>query len=186
MTRLGPIFLISGTPGAGKSTVAKTLVRRFTYGLHVPVDDLREFVVSGLAGPVPAWTEETGRQFRLARHAACDLARRYAAAGFAVAIADVVGLEARDIFDADLERHAFHKVVLRPPLEVALKRNRERKNKPFDTSILETAIRQTYTFQQPLERAEDWLVVDSNDLSIEQTVDAILERLELTPHGDAR
>ena len=48
-----PIFLLSGTPGAGKSSVATALMQHFEFGLHIPVDDLREWVVSGLADPVP-------------------------------------------------------------------------------------------------------------------------------------
>ena len=61
-----PLFLITGAPGAGKSATAAALMRRFPFGLHIPVDDLREWVVSGISQPVPEFTEETGRQFRLA------------------------------------------------------------------------------------------------------------------------
>ena len=85
-----PLFLITGTPGAGKSVTAAALMRRFPFGLHIPVDDLREWVVSGISQPVPEFTEETGRQFRLARTAAAQVAALYADAGFAVAIDDVI------------------------------------------------------------------------------------------------
>ena len=39
--------LILGMPAAGKSTVARALMARFARGLHLPVDDLRNIVVSG-------------------------------------------------------------------------------------------------------------------------------------------
>src|SRR5947209_3291908 len=32
-----PIFLITGAPGTGKTSVATALMRRFPYGLHIPV-----------------------------------------------------------------------------------------------------------------------------------------------------
>ena len=69
-----PLFLITGAPGVGKSVTAAALMRRFPFGLHIPVDDLREWVVSGIAQPVPEFTEETARQFRLARSAAAQVA----------------------------------------------------------------------------------------------------------------
>jgi hypothetical protein len=48
-------------------------MRRFSFGIHIPIDDLREWVVSGMAQAVPLWTEETERQFRLARHSAVQI-----------------------------------------------------------------------------------------------------------------
>ena len=91
MTQMqSPLFLITGAPGAGKSVTAAALMRRFPFGLHIPVDELREWVVSGISQPVPEFTEETGRQFRLARGAAAQVAALYADAGFAVAIDDVI------------------------------------------------------------------------------------------------
>ncbi len=85
-----PLFLITGTPGSGKSTAARSLMQRFPFGLHIPVDDLREWVVAGIAHPVPEFTEETARQFQLARTAAAGIVALYAGAGFAVALDDVI------------------------------------------------------------------------------------------------
>jgi predicted kinase len=92
MSQTAPIFMITGTPGSGKTSVAVALMRRFPFGLHIPVDDLRELVVSGIAHPVPVWTAETERQFRLARRSAAQSARLYAAAGFAVALDEVISI----------------------------------------------------------------------------------------------
>jgi adenylylsulfate kinase-like enzyme len=47
------ILLLTGLPGAGKTSVATALLQRFPFGIHIPVDDVRKWVVSGIAHPVP-------------------------------------------------------------------------------------------------------------------------------------
>jgi hypothetical protein len=169
------IFLITGAPGAGKSAPAAALMRRFRFGLHIPVDDLREWVVSGIAHPVPEFTEETGRQFRLARTAAAQIAALYADAGFAVAIDDVVHEpDAEACYLAPLAPRVAHKILLQPALEVALARNMGRTNKDFDPVVLTDTIRGTHRSLGEQNRAEmGWLVIDNGALSLDETVDAI-------------
>jgi chloramphenicol 3-O-phosphotransferase len=171
-----PIYLITGTPGSGKSSVARALLQRFEFGLHLPVDDLREFVVSGIAHPVPTWTEETGRQFRLAQMGAASTAKLYATNGFAVVIDDVISSnDVSSIFEPVFDEFDFHKILLQPKLEIALERSRTRTNKNFDPSFLEEPIRQIYAWMSAQEFPSDWLKLDSSDLKLEQTVDVILE-----------
>ena len=169
------MFLISGTPGSGKTSVAGALLRHFPLGLHLPLDDFREFVVSGRAS-VFNWSEETDRQFALARTAAVGTATRYLEAGFAVAFDDVV-------FPAETERiyveplPEIHKVLLLPRLEVVLKRNAERTHKPFDTATLVEIIKTLhgkFTEREQDFRAAGWLVVDSSELSLAETVARIM------------
>ena len=58
MTQMqSPLFLITGAPGARQSVTAAALMRRFPFGLHIPVDDLREWVVSGISHPLPEFTD---------------------------------------------------------------------------------------------------------------------------------
>lgn len=176
MIQQAPIFLITGTPGSGKSSVARALLQRFEFGLHLPVDDLREFVVSGIAHPVPDWTEETGRQFRLARMSAASTAKLYASNGFAVVIDDVISSDdVSGLFEAPLAEFDFHKIFLQPRLEVTLERNCTRTNKNFDPSFLEEPIRNIHTWMSAQELPKDWLRLDSSELNLEQTVDVILE-----------
>jgi tRNA uridine 5-carbamoylmethylation protein Kti12 len=171
------IYLISGTPGSGKSSVAKALVSRFPRGVAIAVDDLREMVVSGMAHPVPTWTEETARQFALARASAVRMALLYEAAGFVVAIDDVISSES---FHTDYESHFEgaqpQRILLHPALDTALARNANRSNKAFDTSVLEAVIVRLHHEFSSMDQS-GWHVIDSSNLDLPKTVDIILERI---------
>jgi adenylate kinase family enzyme len=171
---MGPIFILLGPPAAGKSTLSKAILSRFERGIHIPVDDLREFVVSGLCHPVGEWTEETTRQFELAERAAADLAARYSDAGFAVAIDHLhnpASIEKNII--APLAPREVHRILLTPSLEVNLARNRERTNKPFSHEVLIKTIENIHKVAL-LEPLNGWTRIDNSELTIEETVDRIL------------
>jgi chloramphenicol 3-O-phosphotransferase len=167
-----PVFLILGTPASGKSSVAKALMQRFERGVHLPVDDLRHFVVSGLADLGADIQPETWRQVALARAAASQIAQLYAKQKFAVAIDDFWHGETPDAnyeFAVPVKR-----VLLLPNLETTLRRLKERN--PDEGSfkvVLEAVIQDLHPKIQHHPKT-GWLVVDSSQMSLEQTVDFIL------------
>lgn len=138
-------------------------MRRFPFGLHIPVNDLREMVVSGIAHPMPEWSPETSRQFRLARTAAAQQARLYATQEFAVAIDDVIGPSEVAVLETEfLESLEVYKLLLRPRLEIVLKHNTARTGKDFDTAALELAIHRLYESTDPEEyQGAGWLVLEA-------------------------
>jgi thymidylate kinase len=169
-----PIFVITGQLSAGKSTIARALMDRFEHGVYVDVDGIRELVTSGLAGPLE-WTDETTRQFGLAIRASVALAQVYADADFAVAIEGGMDPE---LVEAALEAAGLADrsvlVVLHPRLDIALDRNRSRTSKPFDTAILEDAMRSIETDLARDSARPRWHRVDNSDESVADTVDRIL------------
>lgn len=178
MQQSPPLYIITGTPGAGKTSVARHLMKQFPVGLHIPVDDLRGWVNFH---EMPVWSEEMGRQFQMARQAAALMARFYLDAGHAAAIDDVIFPE--DLHSAFLDKlngHPVQPVLLLPDLDTTLQRNASRANKDFETSHLAGAIERIHqAFESYDLRGTNWIVIDSTHLTVEKTVEIILERLRV-------
>lgn len=172
----GPVFVISGVPGTGKSSVCEALMSRFDRGIHIPLDDIRSWMVKGYADPTKPWNDETELQFRLSREGAARMARSYSDAGFAVAIDDVVWPhEVEELFAPVLAGRGFYRVFLHAPLEVTLQRNATRSNKSFDTAVLEETIRMLHgRVDVRNEQWSGWLVLDTSRMTVQETVAAIL------------
>jgi hypothetical protein len=76
------VWLISGIPGAGKTTTGRLLAARFPRSAFVEGDLLQEWLVSGIVWPGDEPAEESERQISLNVRNQCLLAGSYAEAGF--------------------------------------------------------------------------------------------------------
>ena len=120
------VIIISGVPGAGKSTIAPLLAGEFERAAHIEADALQHMIVSGGRWPGQEPVDEGYRQLRLRGRHACLLADSFRAAGFVPVIDDIVIGSRIDDFVSDLESRPVHLVLLLPDLETLRRRNRER------------------------------------------------------------
>ena len=169
---MNPIYIITGPPGAGTTTLSTELMRRYEYGIAIPVDDLRLWVASGLSDAIE-WSDETARQFEVAEDAFCRIARCYWENGFAVAIDHCRNIPRLDKVIADyMPDLPVRRICLLPRLEINIERNRMRTNKDFDPELLEPIIRgMTDQFRE--KATEEWTLVDSGTLSPAEAADLI-------------
>ncbi len=170
------LFLITGVMAAGKSTVSQALAERFPRSVHVRGDGFRRAVINGRhemgANPTP----EALAQLRLRYRLALSAAETYADAGFTTVLQDVVIGPMLDEVVAMIEYRPATVVVLAPRVEVVAKREAGRVKSGYGAvtpSDLDRVLRQETT------RLGHWL--DTSDLTVEQTVDRILE---LDPTAD--
>lgn len=167
------VYLVTGVPGAGKSTFSRAFAATFERGVHIEADVLSfEFVVSGAATPSGdgADPDEWDRQMALRRRNMCLLADSYAEAGFVPVLDDVVTHRSElDLCLRLLRARPLHFVVLAPSLAVASQRDAGREERVLPAwAHLDAELREDF--------AGLGLWIDTSALTVEDTIAAVRAR----------
>jgi len=174
-----PLFIIIGPPAVGKSTTSQAIAAHFPKSIHIPVDDLRDMVVSGLVLPGTVWSDELAQQISLARSTVVHMAHSYQAAGFVVVIDDFWDAGHPRDYEDLFRLPNLHRIVLLPQQAEAHQRNLDRSGDSPARAYIDGGIRFVYeqliTALPQLQR-EGYLIIDTTNLSVEATVATILQR----------
>lgn len=175
--RRPPIILISGLPGAGKSTVAKRVADTFEPSMHLHVDSLRAMMVRGYITPEQAngWSDALGQQLVRESEAAMAVAESFRKDGVTVVIDDVA--VPPTFHRCYAGAGDLHKVLLLPTAEALLTRLAARGD-IYDEQFKQQAP-MLHAMLASLDKT-GWIVLDTSHQSIEQTVSAVLESI---PNG---
>lgn len=167
----GEILIVTGPPGAGKSTMAGALVEHFELAVLLQGDWYFDRVVRGWIEP---WKPPSQHQNAVVTRAMAASAREYAEGGYAVVLEGIIGPWFLDTFVPVAGDVPVHYVVIRPSADTAMTRAVAREAPALvDPEPIEKMYRE-------FERlgAHEHHVVDTTGHSVEETVAEVLARLD--------
>ncbi|HTN81465.1 MAG TPA: AAA family ATPase [Acidimicrobiales bacterium] len=171
MTLAGEILIVTGPPGAGKTTMARSLVEHFDLAVLLQGDWFFERIVRGWIEP---WTQPSHQQNAVVTRAMAASAREYATGGYAVVLEGIIGPWFLDTFAPEVDGVPLHYVVIRPNAETAMTRAVER---GAPALVDPEPIAKMYDAFAALGDHERH-VIDTSGHDVDDTVAEVLARLE--------
>jgi adenylate kinase family enzyme len=168
---MAKIIILTGPPGAGKSTIGKILAEKMNNSAVVSTDDLRHSIFNGKA---ERGDEDWERQLNLGVENACILANNYLKNEFNVFLDDIVCVKERlKLYEEFIGKDNFKIIFLMPEKKVLLKRDLER----GEWAMKERAAYLYDKFVDFIESLDNPLIIDNTSQTQKETADQILEMI---------
>ncbi|MDQ2837453.1 MAG: adenylyl-sulfate kinase [Actinomycetota bacterium] len=164
-------IVITGAPGAGKSTVSSLVARALSRSALIDAYFISGLVASGYVWPLGEPADEAARQVMLLNTNLCSLAANFAAAGF-TPVLDVVIPEGKqlDTYREALASYRLLLVILDPGADVCRYRNEIRS--PEDRFFFDGYEELRASMRDGFDDRGWWF--DTSELSPEQTAQRII------------
>jgi hypothetical protein len=173
------LLILSGPPGAGKSTVGRLVAERFDRSICLVSDWLYTTIVNGF---VFQWEPDSAHQNEVIVRAAVSAAARMAEGGYATVLEGVFGPWFAEVVDEETATLSVPSayVVLRPDLDTCLERAVTRA--PLDPGT--PPLRDPGPIRLLWHQFEDLgpyegAALDTTELSAHETASLVCERLAL-------
>lgn len=154
------IIILTGPPGAGKTTISKLFAQQQPKCTLIETDDLRHMVISPYKAP---WDGEEGKkQLRLGIKNTCLLTKKFSNAGFNVIIADFITEYTFPIYKKLLEGLDSKIIQLTAQFDILKKRDTQRGQK-----IIDEEFKMLYDMQMKFTHYD--LQIDNTTLSPQET-----------------
>ena len=167
--------IVTGMPGAGKTTVSDLAARQLPRGVQVGGDTVNRMIRSGFVGFIGAPATEALRQVELCNRNMCALANNFVDFGFTVFLDTVLVDRAElDFFVALMSPRPVRLVVLAPGIDVCKDRNASRA--PEERFEFDGYERLQVEMANEFSDVGWWL--DTSEQTARETADLIVARVE--------
>jgi chloramphenicol 3-O-phosphotransferase len=168
------LFVISGIPASGKSTIARLLANRLDRAVYVPGDTIRAMVINGRADANADAGAGQLEDLLLRYQGMLAIAKVYLNDGFDVIVEDVIIGQMVRQFLPLVPVPEMHLVFLDPSGDAVAERDRERTKTAYGVQWNVRQLRDVLH----METARIGLWLDTSELTADQTVEHILKDLK--------
>ena len=168
---MSQIVIISGPPGAGKSSAAEALCERYDRTVHLETDDAYAWIRMGFIRP---WKPGSARQNMMVSRASARAATAFAQEQYGVFIDGVIGAMHLPAYIEELKAAAVpvHYAVLLPPVDVIIRRAAERDKRIAGAD--ESMFARVHAMFADAPDLPGW-TLDNSTMTAQQSADAVME-----------